>query len=212
MTYVFRSTPHNILLPDTGQVSPAIGESEQLLVWATVWRDFELNVGDISAISSTFYDEFRLNCGGYYPVAARERGVLFDIGHGGNAFDLTVASAALKAGFPPDTISSDNHSQVPLSEPPHDLPLVMSKLGAAGMPEEAVFRAVTATPAAVLGLSGEIGTLRAGSCADLCALEWRPDGISTHADAFGNTLPGVSTALPLSYTPSLPQPDSRGRL
>lgn len=125
-------------------------------------------------------------------VAARERGLLFDVGHGGNAFDLSVAQTALRDGFPPDTISSDNHVQIPTppsSAQPHDLALTMSKLKAAGMSEDDMFEAVTSAPAAVLGLAGEIGTLQAGSCADLCLLQWVDDGVPL-GDAFGNVLHG----------------------
>ena len=147
VTYVYRSTPHNIIV--NGAVAPSI-------------------------------------------VAARERGLLFDIGHGGNAFDLSVAQTALAAGFPPDTISSDNHVQIPAPPPParpHDLTMTMAKVKAAGLDEHGVFRAVTTTPASVLGLAGEIGTLETGSCADLCLLQW----IETEdelKDAFGNAVRG----------------------
>jgi hypothetical protein len=40
-------------------------------------------------------------------LAAKQRGVVFDIGHGGGSFDYTVAEAAIQQGCPPDTISSD---------------------------------------------------------------------------------------------------------
>ncbi len=42
--------------------------------------------------------------------AARERGILFDVGHGVGSFTWRVARAALAQGFPPDTISSDIHA------------------------------------------------------------------------------------------------------
>src|SRR5271169_6824625 len=41
--------------------------------------------------------------------AAKQRGVVFDVGHGGGSFDYTVAEAAIAAGTTPDTISSDIH-------------------------------------------------------------------------------------------------------
>lgn len=41
--------------------------------------------------------------------AGRERGVKFDVGHGGGSFRWNVAIAALKQGFPPDSISTDLH-------------------------------------------------------------------------------------------------------
>jgi dihydroorotase len=105
--------------------------------------------------------------------AARERGVLFDVGHGRASFDFVTAEAALRNGFPPDTISTDLQRRHSGQLPPHDLPLTMSKLRAAGMQEQEIFRAVTSIPAAVLGLDGEIGALRIGARADLVVLRWR---------------------------------------
>ncbi|HEX7995385.1 MAG TPA: hypothetical protein VF506_15795, partial [Streptosporangiaceae bacterium] len=43
-------------------------------------------------------------------IAARERGVLFDIGHGIGSFAYRVARNAVAQGFAPDTISSDLHA------------------------------------------------------------------------------------------------------
>jgi dihydroorotase len=40
-------------------------------------------------------------------LAARERGVIFDIGHGGGSFGFRTAEMMLEAGFLPDVISSD---------------------------------------------------------------------------------------------------------
>ena len=42
-------------------------------------------------------------------LAAKKRGVVFDVGHGGGSFDYTIAEAAIAQGAPPDTISSDIH-------------------------------------------------------------------------------------------------------
>ena len=42
-------------------------------------------------------------------LAAKKRGVIFDVGHGGGSFDYTVAEAAIAHGAGPDTISSDIH-------------------------------------------------------------------------------------------------------
>ncbi len=42
-------------------------------------------------------------------LAARKRGVLFDIGHGKGSFAFKTARAMLANGFLPDTISSDVH-------------------------------------------------------------------------------------------------------
>ena len=42
-------------------------------------------------------------------LSAKQRGVMFDVGHGGGSFDFTVAEVAIPGGCTPDTISSDIH-------------------------------------------------------------------------------------------------------
>jgi dihydroorotase len=106
---------------------------------------------------------------------ARERGVLFDMGHGMNSFDFGVAETIIAEGFFPDTISTDIQRRHIEFYPPHDMPLVMSKLIAAGIPESEVLARATAHPAKALGMSDEIGTLAPGACADLAVLRWNPN-------------------------------------
>ena len=89
---------------------------------------------------------------------ARERGVLFDFGHGMDSFNFDVAEAAIAAGFLPDTISSDVYARHVDSSPRHHLPLAMSKLRAAGMQEADIWPRVTSRPAALLGQEDELGT------------------------------------------------------
>lgn len=120
--------------------------------------------------------------------AARERGILFDVGHGRTSFDFSVAEAALRDGFPPDTISTDLQRGHIGQSPVHDLPLVMSKLRAAGMPEPDLFAALTSRPAQILNLKHEIGTLRPGASADLTLLRWQ-DQTAPLVDALGQTRP-----------------------
>ena len=121
--------------------------------------------------------------------AARERGVLFDVGHGMMSFDFAIAEAALADGFPPDSISTDQYRRHVGSQPPHDLPRTVSKLIAAGMPEGDAFDAATTRPAAILGLDGEIGSLAPGACADLVALRWAADAAPL-VDTEGRSRPG----------------------
>ena len=106
---------------------------------------------------------------------ARRRGVLFDMGHGMNSFDFGVAETIIAEKFLPDTISTDIQRRHIGFDPPHDMPLVMSKLLAAGMPESEVLARATAHPARALGMLDEIGTLASGACADLAVLRWNPD-------------------------------------
>jgi dihydroorotase len=124
-------------------------------------------------------------------LEARSRGVLFDIGHGMASFSFEVAEAAIADGFLPDTISTDLQNRHEGQTPQHDLPLVMSKLAAAGMSEPDIFRAVTATPATVLKLANA-GSLSVGSPADLVVLEREED--VTLTDAHGECRQGTRFA------------------
>lgn len=105
--------------------------------------------------------------------AGRDRGVLFDACHGLQSFAFRTAAAAIADGFYPDTISTDQYRMHVGSQPRHDLPRTMSKFLAAGMPEHDVFARVGPRPAAILGLSREVGSLAPGSCADLTILARR---------------------------------------
>ena len=103
-------------------------------------------------------------------VAARDNGVLFDVGHGAGAFSWTVAEACMVAGFAPDTISTDLHALCH-EGPAYDLTTVMTKMLAVGMSLEEVVAASTAKPAAAIGWQGEIGSLQVGREADVVALQ-----------------------------------------
>ena len=97
-------------------------------------------------------------------LAARERGVLFDIGHGMGSFSFDVARAMLAAEFAPDTISSDVHD-LNLGGPVHDQATTLSKFLALGMPLPDVVRATTLAAAAAIRRP-ELGTLRRGAAGD----------------------------------------------
>ncbi len=103
---------------------------------------------------------------------ARERGVLFDVGHGFGSFDFQVAETAISDGFLPDTISTDLQRRHIGGVPQHDLLLVMSKLRAVGMAEADILPRVTRRPAEVLRLNETIGSLVEGQCADVSVVRW----------------------------------------
>jgi dihydroorotase len=96
--------------------------------------------------------------------AARERGVLLDIGHGSGGFAFDVLERQLAEGLAPDTVSTDLHARS-VHGPVFDLPTTMAKLLAAGLPLADVLAAATVRPARALGLPG--GTLTVGAPADL---------------------------------------------
>jgi dihydroorotase len=121
--------------------------------------------------------------------AARARGIRFDVGHGMGSFSFRVAEHAVSAGFLPDAISTDRYQRHLGLSPRHDLPRTLSKLLAVGMTERDVFARVTAWPAAILGLGGEVGSLAPGAAADLSALAWNPRAASLR-DTSGAERPG----------------------
>jgi len=118
-------------------------------------------------------------------VTARERGVLFDVGHGEGSFAYRVARSALAQGFAPDTISSDLHAHN-VDGPVFDQATTLSKLLHLGMALEDVIRAATSTPAAAVRREDRIGTLAAGREADVSLFELR-EGSWPLPDAAGAT-------------------------
>src|SRR5205085_3151196 len=96
-------------------------------------------------------------------VAAKQRGVMFDVGHGGGSFDFTVAEVAIPGGCLPDTISSDIHVYSGNSPGMPYLPNVMSKFMAMGFSLEQVVTMATATPAKIINRVPTIGTLQVGA-------------------------------------------------
>lgn len=102
-------------------------------------------------------------------LAAKKKGVVFDVGHGAGSFSWTVAELCAKTGFWPDCISTDLHKES-CEAPCYDLTIAMSKMLHLGMPLMEVVRAVTATPAKVIGWEGKIGHLAVGAVADITVL------------------------------------------
>jgi len=96
---------------------------------------------------------------------ARQRGVLFDVGHGQASFKWQVAERAIEQGFYPDTISSDLHIYN-VNGPVFDMATTMGKFMYLGFTLEDVLAKVTAYPARVLGMPDQIGTLKTGAVGD----------------------------------------------
>jgi dihydroorotase len=100
-----------------------------------------------------------------YLRRARERGVKFDVGHGGGSFVFRNADAAVKTKFFPDSISTDLHTGS-MNGSMMDMPTTMSKMLALGVPLAEVIRESTVNPAAMIGRP-ELGHLTAGAPADI---------------------------------------------
>src|ERR1700730_1095330 len=121
--------------------------------------------------------------------AALDRGLKVDVGHGSH-FSYRLARKALDAGIVPDTLGADMHGYNTFVPPPAGTPAehaddeaqpfadqakfsltqAMSSMLALGLSLEQVVPMVTSNAAAMLGLSGELGTLRPGATADISVL------------------------------------------
>jgi dihydroorotase len=104
-------------------------------------------------------------------LAAKQRGVIFDVGHGGGSFDFTVAEPAIAQGCLPDTISSDIHVFSGNSPGMPYLTWVMSKFMALGFTLEQVVAMATINPAKVINRAPKLGTLQIGAPADVAIME-----------------------------------------
>jgi dihydroorotase len=120
-------------------------------------------------------------------LEARERGVLFDIGHGMGSFSFEVARVMLAAGFMPDTISSDVHALC-IEGPAFDLITTMSKFLCLGAPLGAVVKAATANAAAALRRP-DLGSLKPGSIGDASIIRMET-GTFDYVDSTGAVLQG----------------------
>jgi dihydroorotase len=120
-------------------------------------------------------------------IAARKRGVLFDIGHGMGSFAFKTARTMLANSFSPDTISSDIHSLC-IDGPAFDQVTTLSKLLCLGMPLSDVIAASTVNAAMALKRL-DLGTFKPGSIGDATILSLR-EGRFDYVDATGEHLMG----------------------
>ena len=128
--------------------------------------------------------------------AAKQRGVVFDVGHGGGSFDYTVCEPALQQGATPDTISSDIHA-VSINTPGYPtLPNVMSKLLNLGMTLEDVVARATVEPAKIIGRVPGLGTLRVGAPGDVAIFDLL-DGPVEFVDTRNNKRNGTKKLSPV---------------
>ena len=104
-----------------------------------------------------------------YLFEARDRGIIFDLGHGAGSFWFRQAIPAMQNGFSPDSISTDLHIGN-VNGPVVDMLTTMSKLLNIGMPLDEVILRSTVAPAREIG-HPELGTLSVGAEADIAVLK-----------------------------------------
>ncbi len=105
-----------------------------------------------------------------YVLEAQKKGIIFDVGHG-SAFRFSQAIPAMKAGFYPNTISTDALASN-MNAFMKDMPNVMSKFMAMGMSLPAVIKASTWSPAQAIKRD-DLGHLSQGAIADIAIFSMR---------------------------------------
>ncbi|MCK1733442.1 amidohydrolase/deacetylase family metallohydrolase [Bradyrhizobium sp. 138] len=129
-------------------------------------------------------------------LAAKQRGAMFDVGHGGGSFDFTVAEVAIPGGCTPDTISSDIHVFSGNSPGIPFLPNVMSKFMTLGFTLEQVVAMATTAPAKIIGRAPKIGTLQVGAPGDVAIMEL-VEGPVSFVDTRNNKREGKAYLKPI---------------
>ena len=151
-----------------------------------------LREGDVLAHPFTRHPGGFVNREGeVHPViqAALDRGLKIDVGHGSH-FSYRLAKKAIAAGIVPNTLGADIHgynTHVPapagtpaehvddenhpfIGQAKFSLVQAMSSMITLGLTLEQVVPMVTSNPAAMLGMSDQIGALRPGMAADVSVL------------------------------------------
>jgi len=128
-------------------------------------------------------------------LAARRRGVWFDVGNGQKGhMRWDTITAIMKAGFWPDTFSTDWNTNA------HetgviDLPNCMSKLFGYGMTLDQAIARATVNAARIFPLFNDRGTLKVGAPADVAVLELQK-GNFDFLDNYNNKITGHQLLSP----------------
>ena len=119
--------------------------------------------------------------------SGRQRGVYFDIGHGGGSFRWNVAVAALRQGFPPDSISTDLHIGS-MNRGMQTMIRTVSKIYNLDVPLYDVIKMSTSNPAHQIKRT-DLGHLSEGAVADVAVFR-DERGVYGFADSRGARLTG----------------------
>ena len=118
---------------------------------------------------------------------ARQKGVIWDVGHGAASFSFKHAIPAAEEGFFPDVISTDHHGGS-MNSAMKDILNVMDKFLTLGMEIPAIINSVTWKPAQVIHRE-QLGNLSIGSEGDITLLRIRKGKFGVF-DQMGQRLEG----------------------
>lgn len=148
------------------------------------------HAGKSAGASSPMYKESVVDINGKvkpYIFQAQKRGIIFDVGHGGNGFVFGQAIPSMKQGFVPNTISSDLHIGN-MNAGMKDMANIMSKFLNMGMSVQDVIAKSTWVPAQSIRRP-ELGNLSVGSEADIAVFNIR-NGSFGYIDSHGGKFEG----------------------
>lgn len=181
--HYWTSLPFDELHPPWGAVDPAIEAgnicNKPVMVdfWPRPERTYQdlilkkMRAGDIH--THVFAQQFPVLDENGKPnrflFEARDRGVIFDVGHGAGSFWFRNAVPAMHNGFIPDSISTDLHTRN-VHGVVIDMVTTMNKILNIGMPLQEVIYRSTVTPANEIG-HPELGNLSVGAEADVAVFQ-----------------------------------------
>ncbi len=122
-----------------------------------------------------------------YILKAREKGILFDLGHGGAGFWFSQAIPAIRQGLLVNSFGTDMH-RFSVNAGMKDLLNVMSKFMAMGLSLDQVVERATCFPAKSIHRE-DLGSLSIGNVADIAVISIR-NGQFGYFDAGGNKIMG----------------------
>jgi dihydroorotase len=122
-----------------------------------------------------------------FVLEARDRGILFDVGHGGAGFWFSQAIPAFEQGLWPNSFGTDLH-RFSMNAGMKDMLNVMSKYLTIGMPLNEIILRAAWNPAKAVKRE-DLGHLSEGAEADVAVLRLR-EGNFGFVDAGGNRIDG----------------------
>ena len=158
------------IMVDFGEHNPANSIESLFLKHLRLGDIFTHTFSEISTGRESIVDEKTRKVKPFV-FEAQNRGVIFDVGHGGGAFSWAQAVPAFQQGFYPNVISSDLHDQS-MNSGMKDMANVMSKFLAVGMSLQDVILRSTWNPAQVIQRP-DLGHLSVGAEADLAVFNVR---------------------------------------